>query len=130
MFSTNWYYELWASIPKVPKIASLQCLHSISKQKLMNLIFCMQIKVKFSCKLISTLWASKFSTRWYHHLWWAWSRVLELLKVTSLQYLYNISKKEIRDGINFLHADKHQSFYNLALLFLLGITKVPKIGKW
>ena len=29
----------------------------------------------------------------------------------SLQYL----KKEVRDGVHFLHADKHQSFYKLAL---------------
>ena len=37
----------------------------------------------------------------------------------SLQY----SKKEVRDGIHFLHADKHQSFYKLALLFLMGVTR-------
>ena len=29
----------------------------------------------------------------------------------SLQYL----KKEVRNGVHFLHADKHQSFYKLAL---------------
>ena len=39
---------------------------------------------KFSYKLISTLWASKFSTRWYYHYWWAWSSILKVLKVTSL----------------------------------------------
>ena len=33
----------WSRIPKVPKIASLQCLYSISKKKLkLKLIFCMQ----------------------------------------------------------------------------------------
>ena len=31
----------------------------------------------------------------------------------SLQYL----KKEVRDKTHFLHADKHQRFYKLALLF-------------
>ena len=34
----------WASILKVPKIASLQCVYNISEKKLeMKLIFCMQI---------------------------------------------------------------------------------------
>ena len=37
----------------------------------------------------------------------------------SIQYL----KKEVRDGIHFLHADKHQSFYNLALLFLMEVAR-------
>ena len=34
---------------------------------------------------------------------------------TSLQYL----KKEVRNGVYFLYADKQQSFYKLALLFLV-----------
>ena len=85
-----------AKFPKVPKIASLQYLYNISKKKLeMKLIFCMQINIKVSYKLISTLWASKFPTRWYYHYWWAWSSILKVLKVTSLQYLYNISKKKL-----------------------------------
>ena len=35
--------------------------------------------------------------------------------VISLQYL----KKEVTDGVHFLHADKHQSFYKLALSVLM-----------
>ena len=35
----------------------------------------------------------------------------------SLQYL----KKEVRNGVHFLHADKHQSFYKLGLLFLMEV---------
>ena len=31
------------------------------------LIFCIQINIKVSYKLISTLWASKFPTRCYYH---------------------------------------------------------------
>ena len=45
----------------------------------------------------------------------------------SVQYL----KKEVRGGVYFLHAYKHQSFYKLTLLFLLEVadmSKVPKIG--
>ena len=47
----------------------------------------------------------------------------------SLQYL----KKEVRGGVYFLHADKHQSFYKLALALWWkwpDMSKVPKIGSW
>ena len=37
----------------------------------------------------------------------------------SLQYL----KKEARRGVHFLHADEHQSFYELELLFLLEVVR-------
>ena len=37
----------------------------------------------------------------------------------SLQYL----KKEVRNGVHFLHADKHQSFYKLALSFLIKVVR-------
>ena len=40
----------------------------------------------------------------------------------SLQYLYNISKEKVRTGLHFLHADKHPSFYILALSFLMEVT--------
>ena len=58
-----------------------------------------------------------FPTSWYQHF----DIVIndghdcQILKVTSLQYL----KKEVWDGVHFLQADKHQSFYKLALLFLM-----------
>ena len=47
----------------------------------------------------------------------------------SLQYL----KKGVRDGVHFLHADKHPIFYKLTFSFLWkcpDISKVPKIGSW
>ena len=54
----------WSSMPKVSKIASFACLYNISKKKLeMKLTFGMQINIKVSYKLISTLWISKISTR-------------------------------------------------------------------
>ena len=37
----------------------------------------------------------------------------------SLQYI----KKEVRNGVRFLHADKHQSFYKLALSFLIKVAR-------
>ena len=33
---------------------------------------------------------------WYYHYWWAWPSILKVLRVTSLQYFYNISKTELR----------------------------------
>ena len=57
---TKIFWWGWSSIPKVPKTASLQCLCNISNKKLeMNLTFWMQINIKASDKMISTLWASK-----------------------------------------------------------------------
>ena len=35
------------------------------------------------------------------------------------QYL----KKEVRDGVHFLHANKHQSFYKLAISFLMEVAR-------
>ena len=29
-------------------------------------------------------------------------------QIMSLQYLYNISKQEVKKGVSFLHADEHQ----------------------
>ena len=43
----------------------------------------------------------------------------------SLQYL----KKEVRNRIHFLNADKHQSFHKLALSFLMKVVTCPKYPK-
>ena len=75
----------------------------------------MQINMKISYKLISTHWASKFLVRWYCHYWWGWFSILKVLKVESLHYF----KKEVRDGVHFLH--RHQSFYKLGLLFMMEV---------
>ena len=41
----------------------------------------------------------------------------------SLQYI----KKEVRKGVHFLHADEHQSFYKLGLLFLMEVARCVQI---
>ena len=78
---------------------------------------------KASYKLISTLWAVKFSTRWYYHYWWTWSSILKVFKVTSLQYLYNISKK--KQGMEFIFCIQIniRNFYKLALSFLMEVVR-------
>ena len=81
------------------------------------------MNIKVSYRLISTLWASKMSTRWYYYYCWVWSSILKVLKVIRLQYLYNISKKEVRKGVHVLHADEHQSFYKLGLLLLMEVAR-------
>ena len=37
----------------------------------------------------------------------------------SFQHL----EKEVRNGLHFLHADKHQNFYKLALSFLMEVAR-------
>ena len=93
-----------SSIPRVPNIASLQCLYNISKKKLkMKLIFWIQINIKVSQKFISTLWVSKFPIRLKLSL------LMDMIKhfqinqsykfAISLQYL----KKEVMNGGHFWH---------------------------
>ena len=99
----------------------------MSKKKLgREFTFSLQITVKVSSRLISTLWAQKMPTQWYYHYRWIWSSILKVFKVISLQYLYNISKKEVRKGLHVFHADEHQSFYKLGLLFLMEAARYVK----
>ena len=49
-----------------------------------------------------------------------YSQITQSKKVAlSLQY----DKKEVRSSVHFLHADKHQSFYKLALSFFMEVAK-------
>ena len=108
----------WSKIPKVPKIASLQCLYSISKKKLkLKLIFCMQsfqvyfntlsIKVSYKVDIIIINGHDQVFSNYSNKF------------AISLQYF----KKEIRNGDHFWHADKLQSFYKLVLSFLMELAR-------
>ena len=78
----------WSSIAKVPKIASLECLCNISIKKLgVKLIFSILNKLKVSCKF------QQITSIIDGH---------DQAFSISLQYL----KKEVRNGVHFLHADK------------------------
>ena len=49
-----------------------------------------------------------------------YSQITQSKKVAlSLQY----DKKGVRSSVHFLHADKHQSFYKLALSFFMEVAK-------
>ena len=37
--------------------------------------------------------------------------------------VFTISQKEVLDEVDFFHADKHQSFYKLALSFLMEVAR-------
>ena len=69
----------------------------------MKLIFCVQINISLSYKFISTLWANQVSYKVILSLLMGMIIVLKILKVISLQYM----KKEVRDGVYFLHVDGH-----------------------
>ena len=70
-----------------------------------SLLFRIQISILVSYKL--TLW-----------FWWWWSSNSKCLKKAILLFSLYL-KKDVRDEVDFLHADKHQSFFKLALLFLM-----------
>ena len=60
------------------------------------------INFKVYWKLISALWPSTFPRKWYYH-WYSWSSILKLLKVKTLHYLYNITKKKWAAFIFCMH---------------------------
>ena len=99
----------------------------------MKLIFCLEITIKVTCKVILPLWTSKFPASWFCRFWWTWSNILKVLKVTSLQYLYNISKKKL--GMEFIFCMQinikvstswHYHFWKK----WRDMSKVPKLGSW
>ena len=106
-------------------------LHYLKKKVRDEVNFCMQTKIKGSYKLILTLWASKFPTRWYYY-WWARSSILIILKVTSFQYLYNISKKKLIMEFIFcmqINIKVSTSWHYCFWWKWSDISKVPKIGR-
>ena len=98
---TKTFWWVWSNIPKVPKKANLQCLYNIPKkvrdevdffdadkhQSLLTVDFnTLDIKIFYNViDMIMKMWRS-----W----WWEWSGIFKILKVTSLECLYNISKKK------------------------------------
>ena len=89
-------------------------LCNISKKELeMKLIYCLQIN-KVSYKMISALCGSKFST-----LSLLMIKHSQVLKILSLQYLYNISKKKLGMEFIFCMQIKIKVSCKLALSFLM-----------
>ena len=102
-FFWNWYNHfrcVWLGMSNLPKITSLLFLYNMLRKKLvMQLIFCMQISMKFFYNLILR----------FFDVWWIWSSISKVPKKAISQCLYNIPQK-VRDEVEFFDADKHQSF--------------------
>ena len=75
----------------------------------MKMTFCTHLSIKACYKLIV----------------WALSSIPKVPKIASLQSLYNL-KKEVKDEVDFLHADKHQSFLKVCFN-TLGIKVFYKV---
>ena len=84
----------------------------------------------------------KFPTNWCYDFWWVWSSTPKVLKraSSSLQFatnsslqfstLQHLKNDEVRDEIDFLYADKHQSFLqvdfntlDIKVSLMMGIIK-------
>ena len=119
------------AFPKYPNNKfgiSLQCLKKNSPRKkwVIKLVFCMQINMKVSYKLIL-----QYLMETVKHPQSSQDSKFPM----SLQYL----RKEVRDEVDFLHAGKHQNFlqvdfntfsikvsYKVILPFLMGTIKHPQ----
>ena len=101
-----WFWWRWSSIPKVPKIASFQCLYlnNISKKKLRDEDYFLHadkhqslIQVDFSTLGIKVFYkvVLPLLIGMIKH-----SQSTQSKKFASLQYLHNISKKKL--GMEFI----------------------------
>ena len=60
----------------------------------------------------------------------AWPWMAKVPKIASLHYLLQDLKKDERDKVNFLPADKHQSFLQVNTLIFDGYARAcPKLPK-
>ena len=103
---SNWSYHfrcVWPGMSKLPQMTSLLFRYNmLRKTWVMQLSFYMQISMKACCK--STL-----------RLFDGYGQASpKFRKTTSLQCLNNIPKN-VRDEVDFFHADKRQSFLTVDL---------------
>ena len=119
----------WSKIPKVPKIASLQCLYSISKKNLkLKLIFSMQSfqKVYFNSFSLTIKVAYKVEVIIVNGHDQVFSNYSNYKFAISLQQL----KKEIRNGDHFgmhINVKVSTSWYYPLRWKQPDMFKIPKI---
>ena len=130
-----WFWWGWPSIPKVTKIANLQCLYNkycikevkdevyflyADKHQSFLKVYFNTLGIKVSCKFDIVIINGMIKH----------SEITESNKlVISLQYL----KKEFRNRSHFWHADKCRRVYKLVLSFLWkwpDIFEILRIGSW
>ena len=78
--------------------------------------------VEFLCK-----WASKFSINWCYHFWWAWSGMPKILKISSMQCLYNISRQNWAMKLMFCILISIKTFTRRYYYFWWGGLGMPKV---
>ena len=54
---------------------------------------------------------SKFPTSWFQHVGHKGFLQGDTIIIDGHGHNFAMSQKEVRDGVHFLYADKHQSFY-------------------
>ena len=92
------YRCLWPGMLNLPKITSLLFLCIIIRKKwVIKLIFCMKISINVCYKFI--LW-----------FWWAMVKHSQSPQNSKFAMFLQYLKKEVRDDVDFFHADKYQSF--------------------
>ena len=122
-----WFWWGWPSIPKVPTTASLQYLRKEVKDEVDFLHVDSFLKV-----YLNTL-GIKISNKVDTIIIMAWSSILKLLKVTSLQYFYNISKKKSGMEVIFgmqIDFNVSTSWYYTFWWKSPDMSKIPEIGSW
>ena len=108
----------WSSIPEVPK-KQVCNVFTISLKKLeMKLTFLMQINfwtVDFNTLDIKVFYNAKgMIMKMWRTWWWEWSSILKVLKITSLQCLYNTSKNKLWMEL---------SIFDLSYRFLMKVAR-------
>ena len=107
------YKVVSPSMAKLPKIASSLFLCNILRKKwVMKLIFCMQLSIKFSYKLILYIdfntWGANFFYKLILLLLMGVIKHSQSTGNNKFAIYLEYPKNEVRDGIHFLHADKHK----------------------
>ena len=71
--------------------------------------------------------ASQLSINWYYHFWWVQLGIPKVLRITSMQFLYNISRKNWVIKLMFCMLINMKNFCKLTVLFLMGLARHAQI---
>ena len=110
--------------PKLAKIASLQCLYNIFKKRVRDEVDTLHAHIhqSFLQADFNTL-GIRASYKVILSLLMGMIKHCQSTQNNKFAILLQYLKKEVRDGVHFLDADKHQSFHKLALFFLMEEAK-------
>ena len=89
----------------------------------MKLIFCMQIKHQSSLQVVFNTLSIIFFYKAILSLLMVMTKHSQSIQSSKIAISLQCLKKEARDGVYFLHVDKHQTCHNLALPFLMEVAR-------